>query len=221
MLLDIEQPLKRRMKIKRSVDDSFWVTFKYERLPTFCFICGILGHSDRFCPKLFEASGDDVVRPYGQFMRAPDRRTPLRKGTRWLRDGMANPLQADSDIGTLSHVDLGRPQEESMSMGHGTEVRRSVSSQLVISEVRGDTAPLQAVHQVELKRRRVILSQPTRRLSAGDIQTAGDSMDYHLEDQSLSHLSKGRLELVDRSHRRSLDNGDLSGLALAVTDPDF
>lgn len=44
---------------------------------------------------------------------------------------MANPLQADSDIGTLSHVDLGRPQEESMSMGHGTEVRRSVSSQLV------------------------------------------------------------------------------------------
>lgn len=46
-------------------------------------------------------------------------------------------------------------------------------------------------------------------------------MDYHLEDQSLSHLSKGRLELVDRSHRRSLDNGDLSGLALAVTNPDF
>ena len=29
-----------------------WVSFKYERLPTFCYRCGILDHQDRDCQQI-------------------------------------------------------------------------------------------------------------------------------------------------------------------------
>lgn len=40
--LDIQQPLKRRMKIKREGGSWHWVNFKYERMGSFCFVCGIV-----------------------------------------------------------------------------------------------------------------------------------------------------------------------------------
>lgn len=49
VLLNAEKPLKRRMKIKREGDNWSWLNFKYERLGTFCFVCGIIGHSKREC----------------------------------------------------------------------------------------------------------------------------------------------------------------------------
>lgn len=42
--INLKVPLKRRMKIKMARDEWFWVNFKYENIPTFCFICGIVGH---------------------------------------------------------------------------------------------------------------------------------------------------------------------------------
>ncbi|XP_012080009.1 uncharacterized protein LOC105640334 [Jatropha curcas] len=46
--LNIHKPLKRRMQIKKARGDWIWIIFKYERLSTFCFFYGMLGHSDRF-----------------------------------------------------------------------------------------------------------------------------------------------------------------------------
>lgn len=43
--LDVTKPLNRKMKIKKAEEDWFWISFKYENVPTFCFICGVLGHS--------------------------------------------------------------------------------------------------------------------------------------------------------------------------------
>lgn len=54
VLVDVTKPLKRRMKLKKAGGQWFWADFRYERLPNFCFICGILGHTDRFCQKHFE-----------------------------------------------------------------------------------------------------------------------------------------------------------------------
>lgn len=39
--IDLEKPLKRRMKVKKSGNEWFWIVFKYENVPTFCFICGL------------------------------------------------------------------------------------------------------------------------------------------------------------------------------------
>lgn len=45
--IQIDKPLKRRMKIKTVGGEWFWVTFKYEHISTFCFICGMLGHAEK------------------------------------------------------------------------------------------------------------------------------------------------------------------------------
>lgn len=47
--LDIAKPLKRRMKLTKRDGMSVWVTFGYERMSTFCFFCGLIGHTHQFC----------------------------------------------------------------------------------------------------------------------------------------------------------------------------
>lgn len=51
--VDLKQPLKRDT-IVQFKEKSYRVFFKYERLPTFCFICGRLGHQ----VKDYETMGD-------------------------------------------------------------------------------------------------------------------------------------------------------------------
>lgn len=72
--INMSKPLKRRMKIKTAREEWFWVNFKYENVPSFCFIRGIIGHSDRFCSQLFEKEEHEIVKPYGAWLRAPPRR---------------------------------------------------------------------------------------------------------------------------------------------------
>ena len=42
--IDITKPLMRGKMIPIEGAEKVWVFFKYERLPTFCYRCGILGH---------------------------------------------------------------------------------------------------------------------------------------------------------------------------------
>lgn len=44
--LPINKPLRRGGNIINSDGEKYWVSFKYERLPCFCFQCGILGHDE-------------------------------------------------------------------------------------------------------------------------------------------------------------------------------
>uniref|UniRef100_A0A803PB73 Reverse transcriptase domain-containing protein n=1 Tax=Cannabis sativa TaxID=3483 RepID=A0A803PB73_CANSA len=86
--LDINVPLKRRKKLRRTAaEEGFWAIFKYEYGPTFYFTCGILGHSDRFCPQLFVVPADKIVKPYGAGMRAQPRRRNHLIGSKWLITG--------------------------------------------------------------------------------------------------------------------------------------
>ena len=44
--LEIDKPLRRGAYIASSDGERLWLTFKYERLPIVCFICGKLGHDN-------------------------------------------------------------------------------------------------------------------------------------------------------------------------------
>lgn len=80
--IPIDKPLKRRMKLKKSDTDRCWVNFKYENIPTFCFICGKVGHSDKFCEKLFDTMEGKVEKPFGTRMRAEPRRRTYTMGNK-------------------------------------------------------------------------------------------------------------------------------------------
>lgn len=85
--ISLDVPLKRRMKLKKNAELWSWVNFKYEGVPTFCFICGLIGHSDKFCEKLFEMSEEMIVRRFGAWMKAEPRWKNHFVGSKWLRSG--------------------------------------------------------------------------------------------------------------------------------------
>ncbi|KAL8463982.1 hypothetical protein ACS0TY_033790 [Phlomoides rotata] len=47
--IDVSMPLKRFKSIRRVEGGSFRITFKYEKLSTFCFVCGRISHAESFC----------------------------------------------------------------------------------------------------------------------------------------------------------------------------
>lgn len=87
VMVNVEKPLKRRLKIKREGDNWSWMNFKYERLGTFCFVCGILGHSERDCSIVYANPDKIVERAYGVWLRASTKYVAkLNTGARWLRN---------------------------------------------------------------------------------------------------------------------------------------
>ena len=48
-MMDITKPLKRFQMIRVKGDNTVKVSFKYERLPQFCFLCGLMNHTDKDC----------------------------------------------------------------------------------------------------------------------------------------------------------------------------
>lgn len=85
--IDITKPLKRRINVRQTGNEWSWITFKYENVPTFCFICGIFGHTDKFCSKIFDTKESEIAKPYGVWMRAQPRRKNNLIGAKWLRNG--------------------------------------------------------------------------------------------------------------------------------------
>uniref|UniRef100_A0A2N9I833 Reverse transcriptase domain-containing protein n=1 Tax=Fagus sylvatica TaxID=28930 RepID=A0A2N9I833_FAGSY len=49
--LDVTKPLCRGRKARLEKGHETWIFFKYERLPNFCYWCGLLSNSDKDCPQ--------------------------------------------------------------------------------------------------------------------------------------------------------------------------
>lgn len=84
--LDVRRPLKRKKKITRRDGSAFVVLCKYERLGEFCFVCGMLTHTERFCRKNLESKEEYVTRDWGSWLWAPPRRMGMQGKSKWLRE---------------------------------------------------------------------------------------------------------------------------------------
>ncbi|CAN1783191.1 hypothetical protein LINPERHAP1_LOCUS16194 [Linum perenne] len=82
--LDVREPLKHEKKIKRPNGEWIVAKFRYEKLPTFCFICGRLGHIDCHCEIYFRLPDEQIVRLWDASVRAPPRKANSMGGERWL-----------------------------------------------------------------------------------------------------------------------------------------
>jgi hypothetical protein len=66
--LNVNEPLKRSMVFEKEDGAAVVVYFKYEKIGIFCYICGIMGHTDNFCPKRLEPGYVDDVKGWGKFL---------------------------------------------------------------------------------------------------------------------------------------------------------
>ena len=82
--IDITKPLMQGKMIQIDDLETSWVTFKYERLPIFCYRCGILGHQDRECPQLKKGcfSADEDGFQFGPWLRSLAPKGNRKKDTR-------------------------------------------------------------------------------------------------------------------------------------------
>jgi hypothetical protein len=73
--LDLTKPLQRGRKLNIE-GKSVWITFRYERLPKFCFQCGVICHGKIGCPKRNGLRNQESSPQYGPWLRAesPTRR---------------------------------------------------------------------------------------------------------------------------------------------------
>ena len=66
--LPIDKPLQKGGNIVNIEGEKIWVSFKYERLPNFCFFCGLLGHDEKHCQEPPSDLGN--TKQYGDWLRA-------------------------------------------------------------------------------------------------------------------------------------------------------
>jgi hypothetical protein len=78
--VDISKPLCRGRKARLLAGKETWISFKYERLPNFCYWCGLLTHGDRDCEKWLRSKGTlrREDQQYGAWLRASVER-PIRR----------------------------------------------------------------------------------------------------------------------------------------------
>lgn len=95
--IDVTLPIKKRIKIRRDDSNWFWVNFKYEKLNTFCFVCSITGHAEKFYQKIFETSLDLIEKPYGLSLRAASTKKSYYIDAQWRILGVRKIKQVDID----------------------------------------------------------------------------------------------------------------------------
>ncbi|CAN0900615.1 hypothetical protein LINGRAHAP2_LOCUS20936 [Linum grandiflorum] len=71
--LDVRRPLKRGKIVGLHGDVKAQCKFRYERLQSFCYICGIMGHIDKYCETHFHFPADQIIRKWDDSIRVRPR----------------------------------------------------------------------------------------------------------------------------------------------------
>lgn len=74
ILVDETKPIKRFQMIRVKGNNTVKINLKYERLPHFCFLCGMISHTEKDCANV---SDEDKEAGYGWSM---DIKASLHKG---------------------------------------------------------------------------------------------------------------------------------------------
>jgi hypothetical protein len=66
--INVHQPIPSGIHVGNPTDGSYWVDFRYERLPQMCFNCGLVGHADTACRN--RAMEANTLAPLGPWIRS-------------------------------------------------------------------------------------------------------------------------------------------------------
>ncbi|XP_019186010.1 PREDICTED: uncharacterized protein LOC109180754 [Ipomoea nil] len=102
---DVAMPLKQRMKMIPRDGSWAWVNFKYERLHMFCYFCGKLGHTDKFCIEARRSPLKPEQYLYGPALKAGATSPAKALGEKWFHLGQ----ERRKEIGFGGAPFVGRP----------------------------------------------------------------------------------------------------------------
>lgn len=92
--LPIDKPLRKGGNIVNAEGEKLWVSFKYERLPNFCFHCSLLRHDEKHCYVPQSDSGN--TRQYGDWLWANSSFKLSTKKLKVTYSGFSNGRKEDS-----------------------------------------------------------------------------------------------------------------------------
>lgn len=84
VLVSTKAPIRRFMKMHRRDGSVFQVSFKYERLNSYCYYCGFLDHAVKFCLLAVRAKARPEDCAYGTNLRTGSLWQPMLVGAPWL-----------------------------------------------------------------------------------------------------------------------------------------
>uniref|UniRef100_A0A2N9G189 CCHC-type domain-containing protein n=1 Tax=Fagus sylvatica TaxID=28930 RepID=A0A2N9G189_FAGSY len=199
--IDITKPLLRGKILVFDEGAPFWVDFRYEHLPIFCYRCGVLGHGMNECLYGRRSGESFTVNSdmYGQWLRA----VPVRQ--RRFRESFPSDGEGDSRGGSV-HRSGRREAEVHFAVDHPSRKARECVEAGVgvekISEVGVLAKNPMGIHQ----------GVPTFGLHK--IQNVGPShLSQHVGEVGSSKYSdKIDLKLGEDISPVTLSGGDLSGI---------
>lgn len=101
--ISVHRPIVARGRMLRLKDKLLWIDFQYEKLPWFCFRCGMINHGGRRCTKIEtrRVSGVDFKPQYGPWLRAgsirrgSERESHCQGGENDAMEGKGNSITGD------------------------------------------------------------------------------------------------------------------------------
>jgi hypothetical protein len=130
--LNINNPLKQSWKVRANEGNFVQIQFKYEKVGIFCYLCGIIGHTDKNCTKLFEMEQDDGVREWGEHIRPVVNRMGTAATNKYIKDPIPSRSYSAAEVsaGTQAGATGSTPSQPAPSNFDGriTAVQREISA---------------------------------------------------------------------------------------------
>lgn len=208
VLVDITKPLKPRMRIKKLGSDWNILRFKYERLPNFCFYCGIIGHSDKFCELKFEANSDQRDLKFDISIRATMKLILSKPGERWL----SNPMGLGKSTASNQTTDMGVEENEGQQVGGGMKVRENQENN---DNINANMDNIEKRKQIIVSKEKEDLMVGTRTMSKQFIVQKAEK-NFTALLKSMEARSTGNtddMEVVSELKRKRVEKGSFTSLS--------
>lgn len=117
--LDLTKPIKRGTKLRIGSSEACWLPVTYERLPSFCYWCGMLGHTSKDCEQLNMEEDrmgkiPESQMPFGEFLKA----SPMKR--------IHSVVDKSPEIRDEIRRSLFQPRTAKLHSREGTTVNESV-----------------------------------------------------------------------------------------------
>jgi hypothetical protein len=193
VLMDLSKPIPRGRKLHLP-NQTTWVAFKFERLPKFCFKCGVMRHGKTGCFRQGNRQyGKNEELPYGNWLRVsyPTRRRNIGpfQPEQGKHEGEVGPTQNSGDDGITSNHSLVKISPAGSSSGASKSAQNS----------RNNQAALQTRPEVENP-------EGQRWDRTFDVMKggAGHTQSVHMENQEQTHTLRKVIDSAS-SEKISLD----------------